>query len=520
MPKKIPNQPKQNIPTSRRKQKMPATVRQAALLEYASRCRNMGPDIDAWEITVYDTQFGILTLAYVNNRYNDRFTLQITKEDMEKLVSKELYANVSIAYSPVGTSNIDANQTWYSKNSTTTMGVFPQKTEQDQLTEALAQAQTTIKEQNAVLESIQKEPLLLFSVDRISRDGKHAFIKKGDQTFRLEVVKDLQPRDEVLCHPKTMQIVERVGKPPLEVSRFAPDSVPNVTWDDIGGLELVKRDMIEAIEMPHKHKDLFKYYNKRPVKGILLAGPPGCGKTMLGKAAANSLANIYGQEKSRTGFLYVKGPEILNMYVGASEETVRDLFYDARQHHEEHGYPAVIFIDEADSVMAARGGRFGGMSNTIVPMFLTEMDGLEESSAIVILATNRPDILDPAVIREGRIDRKIMVTRPSVKDAENIIRMNLIRYPLCKDFDIDAVSEDMAKEFYSNDRMVVSGKILKDIVNGAMLASCIDIAVSQAVHRDLASGSREGLMPEDLLQAIDRIQHQNRFVVHDMEEAA
>lgn len=392
------------------------------------------------------------------------------------------------------------------------------KTPLEEVSEKLVEAQKLIEEQNQILENIKKEPLLLYSIDRIN--GKHAYVKKGDQTIRIESVDKLQDRDEVLLHPKTMQIVERIGKPPLEVSRFCLDSIPNVTWDDIGGLEHAKADMIEAVEMPHKHKELFQHYGKRPIKGIMLAGPPGCGKTMLGKAAANSLATIYGKDKSRTGFLYVKGPEILNMYVGSSEETIRDMFWDARRHHEEYGYPAIIFIDEADAVMAKRGGNHGGIGGTIVPMFLTEMDGIESSSAIVIIATNRPDILDPAIVRDGRIDRKITVSRPKIDNATSILYMALKKFPVSPEYDLKVLAEDTAKEIYADDRFVKGDTRLRDIVNGAMLAGCIDLAVSAAVKRDIANNTTTGLVAEDLLAAIDRITHQNHMVTHNLEEVA
>jgi hypothetical protein len=251
---------------------------------------------------------------------------------------------------------------------------LPRRSAASSLDQGLNAAKETIKELSEILERVQKEPLILYTVDRLSKDNKHAYVKKGETDLRIEACKDLKKGDEVLLHPKTFQIVERLGKPPLEASRFAPDTIPDVKWDNIGGLAEAKADLIEAVELPHKNKGLFEYYGKKQIKGILLAGPPGCGKTMLGKAAANSLATIYGKENARTGFLYVKGPEILNQYVGQTEQTIREMFEDARRHKVEHGYPAIIFLDEADAILATRGTRNVGIGNTIVPMFLTEMD--------------------------------------------------------------------------------------------------------------------------------------------------
>lgn len=386
--------------------------------------------------------------------------------------------------------------------------------------EQLQEAKEVIEKQNAILENIKKEPLILYVIERLTKDKKHAYIKKQDTELRIESCPDLEVGDEVLLHPKSMQIVERLGRPPLEVSRFCPDAVPNVKWDDIGGLEQAKADMIEAIEMPHKYKDLFKFYNKRPIKGLLLSGPPGCGKTMLGKAAANCLATIYGKENARTGFLYVKGPEILNMYVGATEQTIRELFQDANRHHEEHGYPAIIFIDEADAVLATRGERNVGIGNTIVPAFLTEMDGLEGSSAIVIIATNRPDVLDPAIVRDGRIDRKVEVTRPTIDNARDIIGKNIIKFPVAKEHTHEELAEIMVSEIYSDTRFVKRDLLLREIVNGALLSGCVDLAVSNAIHRDLLGKNPTGIMPDDVMAAVNRTQHQNGSVMHDINQAA
>jgi proteasome ATPase len=383
----------------------------------------------------------------------------------------------------------------------------------------LNEAKEAIKELTEILERVKKEPLVLYRIDRLSKDGKHAFIKKGETDLRVEAVKDLKQGDEVLLHPKTFQIVEHLGKPPLEVSRFAPENVPDVKWDDIGGLQDAKADLIEAIELPHKNRELFEFYGRKQIKGILLSGPPGCGKTMLGKAAATSLATIYGKEKSRTGFLYVKGPEILNQYVGQTEQTIRDIFDDARRHKEEHGYPAIIFLDEADAILATRGTRNVGIGNTIVPMFLTEMDGLEESSAVVIIATNRPDVLDPAIVRDGRIDRKVSVTRPCEKSAAEILRLNLKRVPVRNGVAIEEMANETISLIFSSDCRVKSGLFLRDIVNGAMLANCVNLAVSSAIQRDLSVGkvkTGSGILMEDIKLAVGRILKQSQTVIHDL----
>lgn len=382
------------------------------------------------------------------------------------------------------------------------------------MSQRLAEAGTTIAELTKVLETIKKEPLVLQSVDRLSKDKKHCFVKKGNIDLRIEAVKDLVRGDEVLLHPKTFQIVERLGKPPLEQSPFAPEVMPNVQWADIGGLETAKMDLQEAIELPHKHKELFAFYGKRQIKGILLSGPPGCGKTMLGKAIATSLATIYDKEQVKTSFLYVKGPEVLNCYVGQTEQTIRDIFFDAKRHKQEHGYPAVVFIDEADAILSARGNRSVGIGATIVPMFLTEMDGLEEAGAIVILATNIPEALDPAVVRDGRIDRRVVVTRPTIENGQQILALNLAKVPLAEGLLLAEAAEKTAKAFYDKDRFIKAGLRLSDAASGAMLANCINIAVSYAIRRDLENGGQKGVTIDDLVTAVHRLQQQAAQLSH------
>lgn len=395
------------------------------------------------------------------------------------------------------------------------------ESEYGSMQENLERARETIKEQDEVLRNIKESPLLLFTIEKISEDGKWTYYKSGDKEMRVKATPDLKVGHEVLLHPQSFQVVENLGFPPVEASRFAPSDVPNVCWEDIGGLEQAKQDIREAIELPFKEKKLYKFYNKRPVKGILLSGQPGCGKTMLGKAAANSLSNMHGAKKARTGFLYVKGAEVLNAYVGESERTVRKIFSDARLHYKEFKYPAIVFIDEADAILATRGQRGGStLGSTLVPTFLTEMDGLEDSTVIVILATNRPDILDPAVVREGRIDRKIEVTRPSRENALQIVINNLRQFPVSKEYELNNLAEGLVHEIFSEERYVSGDALLSDVVNGAMLAACVDLAVANAIHREIGKGKPKGITAKDVLGAVERIHHQNREKVYNIKKAA
>jgi proteasome-associated ATPase len=305
--------------------------------------------------------------------------------------------------------------------------------------------------------------------------------------------------------------------------RFAFTQNTNVSWEEIGGLADAKRIMREVVEGPVVHADLYAFYNKKPVKGVLLYGPPGCGKTMLGKATATALAKLYGV--SNGGFLYVKAPEILSKYIGVAEATIRQIFEHARRFRLEHGYPAVVFIDEADAILGKRGtGISSDIERTIVPTFLTEMDGLDTSGAVVILATNRPDVLDPAIVRDGRIDRKVKIDRPTSESAPEVFGLYLNGMPLSNGYTVQELAEQATASLFDNDRVlyevVLQGGTtlnftLGKLCNGAMIAGIVDQATSIAMHRDVVSGREpEGLRPSDLVEAIDQVLAGNHDLNH------
>lgn len=301
-------------------------------------------------------------------------------------------------------------------------------------------------------------------------------------------------------------------------------SATKVTWDDIGGLEKVKETLKEIVELPHTKPEFFEYYGYTPPKGVLLSGPPGCGKTMLGKATATAVADV---GDGVPGFIYVKGPEILNKYVGESESRIRQLFDQAREHKAEHGSPAIIFIDEAESVLSRRGtGISADMERTIVPAFLAEMDGLDEAAAVVILATNRPDQLDPAIVRDGRIDRKIAVTRPTFESAMEIAMLNFAKTPTRLAGGAKALAEKLVGEVFSDQREIIlvrtemDGDVamhMKDMISGSMIANAAERSKSFALQRDLASGRKTGVQLEDVVKAVDLIASEMSGVSHDDE---
>jgi proteasome-associated ATPase len=302
--------------------------------------------------------------------------------------------------------------------------------------------------------------------------------------------------------------------PADDKQKVTQSTVTPIHWDDIGGQEAAKAALQEAVVLPQLHPEIFASYGKKVPAGILLHGSPGNGKTLLGRAVATALQN--GQAG---GFFPVKGPEVLDVYVGESERKIRSLFKAARQHKAETGKPAVIFIDEAEALLSKRGGRglISGMEKTIVPTFLAETDGLEASAAIVILATNKPDMLDEAVVREGRMDRKIEVARPGVVEAEAILAIHLRGLPLSEGVTIDGLAKHVTAEIFTNhDHLNGSHKTLKDIVSGAMLAGLAEQAKSVALMRDLSAKAKQpsGIAVADMQAALARVKAENRHISH------
>jgi len=294
------------------------------------------------------------------------------------------------------------------------------------------------------------------------------------------------------------------------------ETVSETPWSSVGGQDEAVRSIREAIEMPFLHRDLFQKFDHTVPKGFLLHGPPGCGKTLLGKATA---WNLREQLRAQTGedhpefFLHVKGPEILNMWVGESERQVRDLFAQCRERARD-GQLAFLFIDEAESILGTRrGGRFNSILSTLVPMFCTEMDGLEPlANVVVILASNRPDLIDPAILRAGRIDRKIRVRRPDREGARRIYEIYLKEsLPLKEPRAI--LAETLAEAHFARrpedeflEVVYRSGRrdvlFRGDLASGAIIAAVVERAKSLAIRRAIETRSEGELTREDLLGAL------------------
>ena len=341
------------------------------------------------------------------------------------------------------------------------------------------------------------------TVDRVEGDRCYFEAPGGGLASAANAHNMPEPRagERVQLDPTNTVAMLNLGR---DKKRFSLESAPRVTWDDIGGLEDAKEAIREAIEYPIKYAATYAAYGQCPSKGILLYGPPGCGKTLLASAAANSVAN-----GGDSGFIYVKGAELLSKWVGESESTVRSLFARAREYRKETGNIAILFIDEADALLSARGssGLGGSMNSTVVPSFLAEMDGLEDSGAFVILGTNRPDSLDPAIVRDGRIDRRVRVGRPNKKSTLDILRIAMRGRPCVA---LDEIESEIVNYMHSDKLALYQLSFesaarelvcYRDMLSGAAIAGVVARSASFAIHRDRVESTCGGIALEDFRRA-------------------
>jgi len=340
------------------------------------------------------------------------------------------------------------------------------------------------------------------------------------------VDEDLKIGDQVRVDPNFRVALERIEG--QEASHYYVEDLPEVPWEKVGGLDDTIQLIKDTIELPILHPDLFRKFDFSMPKGFLLYGPPGCGKTLVGKATAYGLTERLKEESNieiEGCFLHIKGPEILNMWLGESERKVREIFDIARQKKKEGMLP-FIFIDEAESILGTRRSlRAHNISNTVVPMFCAEMDGIESlQDIVIILATNRPDLIDPAVLRPGRIDRKIKVNRPDKESASKILNIYLTQeLPISPELlerhgnnvtsAVDNLTDQLINEMFSRTETnrflevsLQSGRrdILHrgDLCSGAIIASIVQRAKESAIKRIIQSGDESiGICLSDLLDA-------------------
>ena len=406
-------------------------------------------------------------------------------------------------------------------------------------------AQILVNEAYAVIKMLgydRNGPVL--KVAEALADGRLRFEQEmGRQVLILQrssdlISVDLKAGDEVRIDPSLHVAIEKLED--RKAKSHLLDEVPTVTWEQIGGQAEAISAIQKAIQYPLLHAGTFQRFKFTQPKGFLLYGPPGCGKTLIGQAAAASLSKLVGESDqaasgakgdktpvTRGAFLHIKGPEILNMWLGESERMVRDLFAQARARRKEGALP-FIFIDEAESVLGTRrASRSFNISSTLVPMFCSEMDGIESlQDVVIILASNRPDLIDPAVLRPGRIDRKIKVSRPNRDSAAAILNVYLTddlpldrqwidqhggdRKKACTDLIEHALSAIFSR--IDENRLLSirlrsgQNKVLYrgDLISGAILASIVQRAKEQAIDRMIAAGGTDqgGMTLDDLVNSV------------------
>lgn len=361
---------------------------------------------------------------------------------------------------------------------------------------------------------------------------------EGRFVLRSEALTDakISAGDTVRLDPSGRVAVEHFEKAEGRDHFF--EEVPQIEWNQVGGQEEAIRLIRETIELPLLHGDVFERFDKKPVKGILLYGPPGCGKTLIGKAAAYNLAKAYSQQvghEVKEYFMAISGPKILNMWLGETERMVREIFRVARERAKE-GRLVFIFVDEAESVLRTRSsGRWLNISNTVVPQFCAELDGLVSlENVVLILTSNRPDYIDPAILRPERIDRKVKVARPDKEAATKIFGIYLHeRLPIdsklmarhkCKAESarkalITSAVEHLWRKSQETEFLRIhyrSGQAetlhWKDLVSGALIKSVVDRAKDLAIRRAIEDPSGEhGISEDDLCRSIEAEYRENEI---------
>jgi proteasome-associated ATPase len=361
-------------------------------------------------------------------------------------------------------------------------------------------------------------------------DDRVVVVGRGDEELVATLSTSLRGTtiragDALLIDPRSNVALEKLPKE--EVEELVLEEIPDVSYEDIGGLEGQIEAIRDAVELPFMYSELFAEHQLEPPKGVLLYGPPGCGKTLIAKAVAKSLADKVrertGRQDAHSYFLNIKGPELLNKYVGETERQIRQIFQRAKERSEE-GLPVIVFFDEMDSIFRTRGtGISSDVESTIVPQLLSELDGVETlKNVIVIGASNREDLIDPAILRPGRLDVKIKIERPNAHQAADIMSKYLnsqvpihpeeisragdvrsatarmIQQTVDRMYAPTAENRFLEVTYASGDKEIL---YFKDFNSGAMIENVVRRAKKEAIKRFLLTGQK-GIKIEDLALAI------------------
>jgi len=310
---------------------------------------------------------------------------------------------------------------------------------------------------------------------------------------------------------------------------------PTQDFDDIVGNEAALEQLRDAIQAPVKHKDLYAAYGMKMPKGAMLSGPPGCGKTMFARAAAAEMKRLYG---AAAEFISISGADLQSMFVGETEARIKAIFTFAREYKAFHGHPLLVFMDEAEVLLPDRTGRVRRVASweeSQVATFLAEMDGMQESGAFVLLATNRPTVIDQAVLRDGRCDFKIVVQRPTAEAVEAIVRTNFAGAPIAEDAKLEDLVFAAVESLYDPHKIILYAHtlrmqfgggeapkvehtekhfLLEHIVSGAIAASIPGRAKRFAFTRDKEDGIARGITVNDVVQAVNAVFEENRTLDH------
>jgi proteasome-associated ATPase len=446
------------------------------------------------------------------------------REEVDKLTQPPSAYGTLIAANEDGTVDVHAN------GRKVRVSLHPDLAEQDLETGAEVVLNESL---NVVMARRPESSGEVVTLKEVLADGERALVVgRADEERVVELAGHLSEQtmksgDSLLLDIRANLVLERLPRP--EVDDLLLEEVPDVTYNDIGGLDGQIEQITDAVELPYLHQDLFRDYDLPAPKGILLYGPPGCGKTLIAKAVANSLAkkiaDVAGDGQAQSFFINVKGPELLNKYVGETERQIRQIFQRAREKASE-GWPVIVFFDEMESLFRTRGsGISSDMESTVVPQLLAEIDGVEGlRNVIVIGASNREDLIDPAILRPGRLDVKIKIHRPDETAAAAIFATYLTQHLPLDPLEIDDLGggdpdktvrvmiertvEAMYRDEEHNQFLEVTYQdgdkevmYFKDFASGAMIENIVRRSKKSAIKRAIATESY-GIRLDDLLSSI------------------